>query len=151
MAYPPTTGSAPHIIPDLSYGSPDPPSNPACFPSGVSGVYVYPQSGIPLLNATQEPNSFDEYIFQGWSVIGNIDVPRPNSTWTVNGTTLVSHRVVETVDNSTDDHYLPKVSSWSGLGLITVQSSASTTYKAYATGSGIWALLGTIAGAYGGM
>lgn len=55
------------------------------------------------------------------------------------------------VYNATDDHYFPKISSWSGLGVVTVQSTAQTTYTTYATGDGIWALVGTIAGAYGGM
>lgn len=152
MSSPYTAGDSPVILPDPSYGTSEPLLT-SCFPSGVSGVYVYPQVGIPVVSAASasEPSPSNEYLYGGWSLVGNIPVPHPNSTWIINGTTLVSHRVVETVNNTTDDVYLPKISSWSGLGMITVQASESTTYITFATSDGIWSLLGTIAGAYGGM
>lgn len=74
----------------------------------------------------------------------DVPVPHPNTTWTVGDVTLVSSWPVMGVRPSGD-------SNWTGMGIITLQSDSLTVIVTETVVRSIWELLGTIAGAFGGM
>lgn len=73
----------------------------------------------------------------------DVPVPHPNATWTVGGVTLISTWPVPGIKNG--------ILSWAGMGMITLQSDPLTVIVKESAVRSIWELLGTIAGAFGGM
>lgn len=153
------------VIPDTQFATGSPRQSFGILNPNVSGMFVFPQSGLSVIQSTPwelayEAGFYDDVV-STWALLDVIPVPIPNSTWTVNGTKLVSYRpvagpITNPESNSTVGGVvgiiLPAISNWNGLGMIVLQASQETTFVIEVnTGPGVWALIGGILGSYGGM
>lgn len=130
-------------------------SSDHCF-EGASPLYVYPGSGISSWEADDIgfPYTGDDFAyFPTYNSVGggSEGVPVPNTTWVVNGKTLTSLKAVGAKPQAAPAGGAARVTDWTGLGIITLQSHPVTEFISESKQRSVWPLLGFISGVYGVM